>query len=200
MTCLISLLKTLYSCQLGAWFSFCVGAGQVFYCPYRRFLLSSEVTLGQGLLRMGGGGEGGVSIYLLLNCLSMLLETGLSIFTECSMPRFFFYVYLSVGSGSRTKSIQVFFCLLFIEHREVKWYGFTPPHSHRHPNPSHLCGGVRWKIKQKQATLKHPCYKVATIKLLLFIRTIPFPLIPVTLRGWGATLRWPRFLVSSILL
>ena len=39
-----------------------------------------EVTSGQGLFRKGGG-EGGLSIYLLLNFLSILLKTGLSINT-----------------------------------------------------------------------------------------------------------------------
>ena len=52
-----------------------------------RFLCSSEDTLGQGLLRKGGG-EGGVSIYyLLINCVSMLLETGLSTSTAVPPPQ-----------------------------------------------------------------------------------------------------------------
>ena len=45
-----------------------------------RFLRSSKVNLGQGLLRKGKEGYP-ISIYLLLNCLSMLLKTGLSIST-----------------------------------------------------------------------------------------------------------------------
>ena len=37
-----------------------------------------------GLLRKGGG-EGGISIYLPLNCLSKLLKTGLSISTSLDL-------------------------------------------------------------------------------------------------------------------
>ena len=71
-----------------------------------RFLRSSEVTLGQGLLRKVGG-EGWVSIYLPLKCLFMLLRTGLSISTWEGLVRLSLYSLSSISEMRVISSLDV---------------------------------------------------------------------------------------------